>query len=62
MALHVFPSFKEFYVNSPLSECDCSYDGIGDAKDSDMEENYPIEKQRQYVVGIEVRLIDDFES
>ena len=56
--LHIFDSFSELYDSLPLDKCGYSPDELFDASPADMEEYYPIEKQKLYgVVGIEIELV-----
>lgn len=55
--LYVFDSFKELYACLPLDLCGYIDHETDSASYRDMEEYYPIEKQKQYgVVGIEIEL------
>lgn len=56
--LHIFNNFQELYHSLPLDKCGYSPDELATASPADMEEYYPIEKQKIYgVVGIEIELI-----
>lgn len=53
--LHKFDSFEELYQALPLLQCGYTSENINNAEPADMEQYYPVEKQRKYgVVGIEI--------
>ena len=53
--LHYFDNFTQLYDSLPLLKCGYSKENINNAKASDMEQYYGIDKQKQYgVVGIEL--------
>ena len=56
--VHNFPAFKELYESLPLDKCGYLPEEIPTASYKDMEEYYPIEKQKKHsVLGIEIALI-----
>ena len=57
-ALHVFDSFESLYRSLPLERCGYLESELANADPKDMEEYYPVEKQKKYgVLGIEIELI-----
>ena len=57
-AVHNFPTFEELYKNLPLEKCGYTREEIPFASHKDMEEYYPVERQKQTsVLGIELALI-----
>ncbi len=55
--LHKFDNFKEMYITLPLMRCGYTEKNVSQAKASDMESYYPIEKQNKYgVLGIEIKV------
>ena len=56
--LHIFDSFETLYSELPLDRCGYLPSELSYADARDMEEYYPIEKQKKYgVLGIEIELI-----
>ena len=52
---HRFDSFEELYKSIPLLKCGYTTENVGNAKPSDMEQYYSIDKQNKYgFVGIEL--------
>ena len=55
LKLHCFQDFETLYQTLPLLQCGYSEEDVAQAKPSDMEQYYSIEKQQKYgVVGIEL--------
>ncbi|MBE6647969.1 MAG: ASCH domain-containing protein [Ruminococcaceae bacterium] len=48
--IKIYPTFKELYENFSMEDIGYSDDEIDNAKPEDMEEYYPIEKQKEYSV------------
>ena len=58
VAVHNFPTFEDLYKKLPLDKCGYTREEIPTASHKDMEEYYPIEKQKQHsVLGIEIALV-----
>ena len=58
--LHRFASFKDLYEHCDLTRCGYTKEDVHLASFHDMEDYYPIEKQKKYgVLGIEIQLIQE---
>ena len=57
--LYIFNNFEELYKNLNLLECGYNQEELSKANYQDMEDYYPLDKQKEYkVVGIRIKEID----